>query len=122
VNALVPTVTTTTATGITQTTASTGGTVSSNGGAAVSSEGVYYGLTSPPGTLCASAGTSSPFTIVLGSTCTALTSNTPYFYQACATNSAGQGCGAILNFTTLAVPGPIRTSEHGVAVSGVTVH
>jgi hypothetical protein len=120
---VVPTVTTTTVSGVTSSGGTTGGTVTSNGGASVTSEGVYYGLSSPPGTLCAAGGTSSPFTVTLGSGgCTALSPNTGYYYQACATNSAGQGCGSILSFTTLvSAAGPSVTVSGAVKLSGNTV-
>lgn len=95
-----PSVTTTTAAGITSTAAFAGGTVTSNGGASVTSEGTCYALTPNPTAPCTSDGTATPFV----SNLTGLAPNTVYNYRAFAVNSAGTGYGSNLTFTTLTPP------------------
>ena len=84
-----PTVTTTIASAVLVT-------VTSNGGASVTSEGTCYALTANPTTPCTSDGTVSPFVSAL----TGLAGGTLYHYRAFATNSAGTGYGSDLTFTT----------------------
>ncbi|MGO9379291.1 MAG: PKD domain-containing protein [Dissulfurispiraceae bacterium] len=93
-----PTVTTATITGVTATTAGGGGNVTSNGGTAITAEGVCWSTSSNPtypGS-CTSDGTSAPFV----SSITGLTSDTPYYVRAYATNVVGTAYGANVSFTT----------------------
>ena len=92
-----PTVTAAPATGITASTASVLGTVTSNGGASVTSEGTCYALTANPTTPCTSDGTSTPFT----SSLSGLIAGTAYHYRAFATNSVGTGYSSDHTFTYL---------------------
>lgn len=94
----VPVLDTTTATSVTASGASSGGTVVNNGGASVSSEGTCYATSANPTTPCTSDGTSTPFT----STITGLSASTLYHYRSFATNSNGTGYGPDLTFTTSA--------------------
>jgi uncharacterized protein (TIGR02145 family) len=98
--AVVPTVTTADPSGPTQTTATSGGNVTADGGAAVTARGVCWtsGTADPVVTDShTSDGTGTgPFV----SNLTLLTPNTPYKVRAYATNSAGTGYGAVKTFTT----------------------
>jgi hypothetical protein len=86
-----PTVTTDAATGISQTQATLGGTVSSDGGGTVTDVGVYWHTT--PG---AEAGTKasmtlpSPITDPFSGDIVGLSSGTTYYFKAYATNGAGE--------------------------------
>jgi uncharacterized protein (TIGR02145 family) len=99
--AVVPTVTTNTpVTAITQTTATSGGNVTSDGGAAITAKGV-----------CWTSGTADPVVTdshtsdgtgigAFTSSLTQLTANTIYKVRAYATNTAGTAYGAVVTFTT----------------------
>jgi hypothetical protein len=104
-----PTVATTAATGITGAAASAGGTVSSNGGAPVTSEGTCYSTSPNPTTPCTSDGTATPFT----SSLTGLSPSTLYYYRAFATNSVGTSYGSDLSFTTTVTLSSITVSDTG---------
>jgi CSLREA domain-containing protein len=95
---IVPTVSTTAVTAITKTTAASGGTISDDGGAAVTTRGVCWATTANPtiaGT-CTSNGTGiGAFTSAL----TGLTAATTYHVRAYATNSVGTAYGSNLTFT-----------------------
>lgn len=110
-------ITTTSATLITATTASAGGTVLSNGGSAVTSEGTCYGTSANPTTPCTSDGTSSPFT----SSLTGLSPSTLYHYRAFATNSVGTYYGFDMTFTTNgAPPSGCTTVAPGICNTGLS--
>jgi hypothetical protein len=102
-NANLPSVTTGTITAIIQTTATGGGEVTSDGGAAVTARGVCWNTTGSPVVTdphtSDGTGTGS-FT----SSITGLTAGTTYFVRAYATNSAGTAYGSEVQFTTLAPP------------------
>jgi hypothetical protein len=96
---LPPTVTTTSATSITSTGATTGGNVTSDGGNPVIARGVVYGTTQNPTT--ANSTTSNGIgTGVFTSTLTGLTANTTYYVRAYATNIGGTSYGNEISFTT----------------------
>jgi uncharacterized protein (TIGR02145 family) len=96
----VPVVTTANITIITQTTASGGGTISSDGGAEITSKGICLSTNHNPSEVDSKtadgAGTAS-----FKSSLTGLSSNTTYYVRAYATNCAGTGYGDELSFTTL---------------------
>lgn len=92
-----PTVTTTSATGITTTSFNSGGNVINGGNATVTARGVCVGLLPNPNTNCTSDGTGTGiFTSFIGSR----VPGTTYHYNAYATNSAGTGYGSDLTVTT----------------------
>ncbi len=101
-----PTLTTTSATNITQNAATTGGNETSIGGAPVTARGVVFATTTNPttaNTVVTATGTTGIFTSALSG----LAANTTYYVRAFATNSAGTAYGAQINFTTLqAANGP----------------
>ena len=95
----VPTLTTTSASSISLTGASTGGNISSDGGTTITSRGVCWSTSSNPtvndNKLVNGNGTGS-FTINL----TGLNGSTTYYLRAYATNAVGTGYGPQISFTT----------------------
>ena len=98
-NPILPTVTTTTVTNIFPTTATSGGNVTSDGGATVIFRGVCWS-TSPNPTLADSHTTDGSGTGVFVSNLTGLTFNILYYARAYAVNSVGTSYGNQMSFTT----------------------
>jgi len=98
-----PIVTTDNITAFTQTTASSGGNVTSNGGAKVTARGVCWSTTNNPpfGPNSTSDGTGNGH---FNSNIEGLTPNTKYYVRAYAINSEGTGYGNQVDFTTLENP------------------
>jgi uncharacterized protein (TIGR02145 family) len=112
---VVPTVKTTSESSVTQTSAMSGGEVTSDGGSAVTERGVCWNTSTIPTTANSktSDGTGmGSFT----SSLTSLTAATKYYVRAYATNSEGTGYGNEITFTTAANLSSITTS----AVSAIT--
>ena len=99
----VPTITTSAVTDITVTTATCGGDVTSDAGAAVTARGVCWS-TSPNPTTSNSKTTNGTGIGSFTSSLTGLTSGTTYYVRAYATNSVGTAYGEEKSFTTLNVP------------------
>ena len=97
--ASVSVLTTTAVTGITSSSTTSGGNITSDGGAAVISRGVCWSTNSTP-TIADSRTADGTGTGSFTSTITGLTANTPYYVRAYATNSAGTGYGNTIAFTT----------------------
>ena len=95
-----PTVSTTTITNINQTAATSGGNVTSDGGATVTVRGVCWSTSSNPATTNSHTSDGSGIGTFV-SNLTALTANTLYYVRAYATNSAGTAYGNEVTFTTL---------------------
>ncbi|WP_320110913.1 SusF/SusE family outer membrane protein [Draconibacterium orientale] len=96
-----PKVTTTAVSGITKTSAVTGGAVTDNGGADITRYGIVWGLNSEPTTtdnVIEATMEMDSFVIDLSE----LEKYTTYYVRAFATNSAGTGYGENIEFTTLA--------------------
>jgi uncharacterized protein (TIGR02145 family) len=95
-----PTVTTTSISAITSTTSISGGNISSDGGAAVTSRGVVWSTSANP-TISLTTKTNNGSGIgTFNSSLTGLTPNTTYYVRAYATNSVGTGYGNEITFTT----------------------
>ncbi len=111
----VPTVTTAAVAAVTQTTAECGGTVTSDGGAAVTARGVCWDTSATPNTADAKTvdGSGSG---AFSSSLTGLTAGTSYYVRAYATNSAGTGYGSAQSFTTPAA------SDSVVDIDGNVYH
>jgi hypothetical protein len=95
-----PTVTTNSVTGITANAATSGGVVTSDGGAPVTARGVCWSTTPAPTILDSHTSDGSgtgPFTSVM----TGLTPATTYYVRAYATNLSGTGYGQEFSFTTM---------------------
>jgi hypothetical protein len=101
-NPVLPTITTAPVTNISQTTATSGGTGISDGGALVTSRGVCWSTSANP-TTANSYSNDGDGTGNFVSALTGLTPNTLYHVRAYATNSAGTGYGNEVTFTTPAV-------------------
>ena len=107
-----PTVTTTAVTDITQTTATSGGNVTSDGGASVTARGVCWNTSSNP-TTANNHTTDGSGTGVFVSSLTGLTAVTLYYVRAYATNSGGTAYGDQVSFTTLSSSFTIGQSYGG---------
>jgi len=94
-----PTVTTASVTNITQTTVTGGGTVSSDGGTAVTARGVCWSTTKAP-TIANNKTSDGSGNGIFTSSGTGLTPATVYYLRAYATNSAGTAYGNEVNFFT----------------------
>jgi hypothetical protein len=112
---VVPTVKTTAIGAVEATTATSGGTVSDNGGAAVTARGVIWATHAAP-TLADSKTTDGSGNGTYSSALTGLTRTTLYHVRAYATNSSGTGYGSELTFTTKALL-PMLITE---PVTGIT--
>ncbi|MCX6227331.1 MAG: T9SS type A sorting domain-containing protein, partial [Bacteroidia bacterium] len=97
--AQLPTISTNSITDITQTSATSGGNVTSDGGAAVTSRGVCWNTTGSP-TTGNSKTTDGTGTGAFTNSLTGLTAGTPYYVRAYATNSVGTAYGEVRQFTT----------------------
>jgi len=97
--ALQPELTTTPISGITQISASSGGTITSDGGSAIVSRGVCWSETPTP-TVNDNKTSDGSGPGVFSSAITGLTLNTTYYVRAYATNIAGTAYGDELSFTT----------------------
>ncbi len=105
--------TTASATSITSSTATIGGTITADGGAAVTSRGVVYGTTTGSATYSVTSGTGTgTYTISL----TGLLPATTYFVRSFATNSVGTVYGTETNFATIAIEPTLTTN----AISSIT--
>ena len=112
-----PVLTTDTVSAITQTTAQCGGTITSDGGDAITARGVCWSIAQSP-TIADSITTDSIGIGSFTSSITGLTSSTTYYVRAYATNSAGTGYGNQQTFSTLAAAAlPILTT---VSVTNIT--
>jgi len=94
-----PTVSTTAVSAITQTTATSGGNVTADGGAAVTARGVCWSTSANP-TTAASKTTDAGTTGIFTSSITGLTAGATYYVRAYATNSVGTGYGDLVSFIT----------------------
>jgi len=112
-----PTVTTSPVNSITQTTASGGGNVTSQGGSAIIARGVCWS-TSPAPTIADSTTSNGTGTGSFTSSITGLISSTTYYLRAYATNSAGTAYGNEVGFSTpLPCAGVIAPSGFGIVSS-----
>jgi uncharacterized protein (TIGR02145 family) len=111
----VPRVTTSTVNSITDTTAVSGGNVTSNGGLTVSGRGVCWS-TSPVPAISDSHTSNGTGTGVFTSSITGLLPNTTYYVRAYATNSKGTGYGSQISFSTSASVPKVTTA----AITGIT--
>ncbi len=111
-----PTVTTAAHSNVTKTTATSGGNVTSSGGADVTARGVCYGTTSNP-VIAGSHTSDGTGTGTFVSSLTALTPGTQYFVRAYATNSVGTAYGNQDTLTTLNLPGLNTTLVTNITLS-----
>ncbi len=118
--AVVPAVSTTTATAITSTTATLNGNITSDGGAEITARGFVY-ATSNADLIIGTTGVAN--VVVSGTTgvftenITGLTAGTAYYYRAYATNSVDTSYGGEQSFTTEAVLSIEDFEQSAVAIS-----
>jgi len=115
-----PTVTTTATSGITSSSVSSGGNVTSDGGATITARGIAINSAANPTTAnghTTETGTTGAFT----STWSGLASGTTYHIRAYATNSVGTSYGADVLFTTLKVPTVTTPTSSSVAQTSATL-
>ena len=128
VNVKMPQLTTAAITNLTYNTATSGGTITGNGGAVIAASGICWSKTNNTPTLADSttAGTiaSGSFTSMMDN----LEENTTYYVRAYATNSAGTGYGNVVTFTTpvnITLPqlttAAITNLTYNTATSGGTI-
>lgn len=111
-----PTVTTTIASLISYTTATSGGNVTSDGGQAITSRGVCWSTSADPTTAGAKT-TDGTGTGSFSSSLTGLSNNQTYHYRAYAINSVGTSYGTDLTFKTDAFTAPTISSPTANAIS-----
>jgi len=116
-----PVLTTSSVTQVTQTTAASGGDITSDGGANVTARGVCWSISDTP-TVAGTRTLNGTGTGVFVSSLAGLQPGTDYFIRAYATNTSGTGYGPTLTFKTLALPVDTVTDIDGnlyhVAVIG----
>ena len=98
----IPVVSTNEITEVTQTTANSGGSITSDGGATVTERGVCWSTNQSP-TVVDNKTTDGNGAGSFTSAITGLTTNTTYYVRAYATNNKGTGYGSAMSFTTLEV-------------------
>lgn len=113
---LVPSVATVEVSSTTQTTAISGGIITSDGGAPVAARGVCWSTGTSP-TISDSKTTEGSGTGPFTSSIIGLTANTTYSVRAYATNSVGTGYGEVVSFTTNPV---IVSTPSTIAVTDIT--
>ena len=91
---------TTAASSIANTTATSGGDISSDGGSAVTARGIVWGTTTNPTTALTTKTTDGTGTGTFTSSLTGLTPATTYYVRSYATNAIGTVYGAEISFTT----------------------
>ncbi len=111
----IPTIQTTAISSITQTTASSGGNITDNGGAAVTSRGVCWSNINSNPTIANSFTNNGNGNGTFTSALTGLNPGTTYYLRAYATNSVGTAYGNLITFTTTAA-----TIPTGVTTSNIT--
>ena len=115
-----PVLTTTAVIYITQTTATCGGNITSDGGAAVTARGVCWSTNQTP-TIADFKTTNSTGAGSFASIITGLTANATYYERAYATNSAGTGYGSVVSFTTPGTVTDIDGNVYSTVVIGTQV-
>src|ERR1035437_10173335 len=117
--ATVPVLTTTEVSAIIQTTATSGGNITSDGGATVTAKGVCWN-TSASATVANSKTSDGTGTGIFTSSITGLTASTVYFVRAYATNSAGTAYGNEISYMTTAATVPIISTTVTSAITQTT--
>ncbi len=117
VNITLPQLTTAATTNISFTTATSGGTITTNGGAAITASGVCWSKTNNPPTIADSKISGTTASGSFTSAMTNLEENTAYYVRAFATNSVGTGYGNVVSFTTTTDPNSVTFTYNGASVT-----
>jgi len=115
---LLPTITTSVVTSITNTTAISGGNISSDGGTAITDRGVCWSTSANP-VITDNHTTEGTGTGTFASNITGLSASTLYYVRAYATNANGTAYGNEISFTTSATTGALPTVTTS-AISAIT--
>jgi uncharacterized protein (TIGR02145 family) len=118
-----PTITTNAVTSITQTSVTSGGSITSDGGLPVVSQGVVWSTSPNPTVSLPTKTTNSAGIGTFSSNITGLSPNTLYYVKAYATNSVGTRYGNEVSFKTLILPVPpivITTSSTDISYMTIT--
>ena len=105
-----PVLVTTAVTAITGTTATSGGTITSDGGATVTSRGLVWGTSPGASTFSSTSGAGIG---TFSTNLTGLNISTTYYVRAFATNSVATVYGAEVSFTTITPPPPAVGDSYG---------
>ena len=118
-----PTVTSTAISSISTTFVSTGGNITTDGGAAVTDRGIVYSTASTTPTIADSKVQTGTGSGIFTTQLTGLTAGTMYYARAYATNSAGTSYGTVLTFTTMAVlTVPVVTTTNVSSILAITAN
>ena len=109
-------ITTTAASTVTQTTASSGGNISNDGGATITSRGVCWSSATISPTILNTKTVNGNGVGAFISSLTSLTPGTTYYVRAYATNSVGTAYGNAISFTTVAPTIPIGVSTNTISL------
>ncbi|MES2430955.1 MAG: cupredoxin domain-containing protein [Bacteroidota bacterium] len=115
----IPTLTTVAISGISASGATSGGTISADGGGAITAKGVVWSTAADP-TIADSKTTNGTGTTAFVSSLTGLSASTTYHVRSYATNSAGTAYGNDISFTTSAAASAITISISAFAFSPAT--
>jgi uncharacterized protein (TIGR02145 family) len=116
-----PSVTTTDVSSLGQTSASCGGTITSEGGSTVLSRGVCWGTNATP-KITDSKTTDGAGAGSFTSAITGLSAGTKYFVRAYATNGKGTGYGMAMSFTTLPATAPSVSTANVTAITIISAN
>jgi uncharacterized protein (TIGR02145 family) len=117
--ATIPTLITTSASGITSNTAMSGGNITADNGGTITARGVCWGTTTNPTIIANNKTTDGSGTGSFTSSITGLTANTYYYVRAYATNIAGTAYGNQVTFTTSATV-PSLTTTNAFSITQTT--
>jgi uncharacterized protein (TIGR02145 family) len=106
-----PVVSTTTATAITKNSATSGGNISSDGGASITARGICWSTSANPTTALSTKTSDGTGAGSFTSSLTGLTANTTYYVRAYATNSVGTAYGSQVSFTTRSIFPTLTTTD-----------
>ena len=120
-NYVVPTLSTSAATNVAQTTATSGGNVTSDGGATITVHGVCWSTSTNPTIALNTKTTDEIGSTIFTSKLTGLSANTIFYVRAYATNSVGTGYGSEVTFKTAATVSSTVTDIDGNVYSEVTI-
>lgn len=118
-NALLATLITTATSSITPASAASGGTISSDGGAAVTARGVCWSTTTNPD-ITGNHTTDGTGTGTFTSAITALVASTTYYVRAYAINNSGTAYGNEISFTTTAAGSAVLPTLSTTNITGIT--
>jgi len=118
---VVPVLTTADASSVTSTTATSGGNITSDGGATITARGVCWGTSTGPVATGPNRTTDGTGTGSFTSSITGLAPNTTYYVRAYATNSQGTAYGNEITFTTpAAIPTVTTTAASAITQTSAT--